>query len=299
MGKQDNGKGFVFNIQRFSVHDGPGIRTIVFLKGCPLRCRWCCNPESQGAQPELAFDPRKCIGKDQCGLCLKCERKAIETAGAVLHVNRDKCTNCGICAEECPSGALELIGKQMSVREILDAVEKDTCFYSRSGGGLTLSGGEPLYQPDFAVELLKAAKATGMDTAIETCGHADWGHVAEASGFTGTFMYDIKCIDRNRHKEFTGLYNDRILKNFERLCREFPAIPKIVRTPVIPGFNDDPGEIEAISKFLLPFPNVQHELLPYHAFGEPKYALFGKSYGLAGTRTPDDIKMNLLRTGKR
>lgn len=289
--------GRIFNIQQFSVHDGPGIRTIVFLKGCPLRCRWCCNPESQSPQPELAYDARKCIGTGECGLCIqRCDRNAMSGGeGGRLRLDRGLCTNCGVCGQVCPSKAIEMIGREMSVREVLGSVEGDFCFYSRSGGGLTLSGGEPLFQPDFAIELLKGAKAIGMDTAIETCGHVEWEVLDEAAAHTNTIIYDVKCIDSRKHREFTGISNDRILENFEKLCGKFPNIPKTVRTPVVPEFNDTREEIRAIAQFLEPFPNVKHELLAYHAFGESKYTFMGKPYRMSGAKPPDKDRMTYLR----
>lgn len=183
----------------------------------------------------------------------------------------------------------------MSVLDVLTAVEKDSCFFFRSGGGLTLSGGEPLAQSDFAIALLKAAKSIGMDTAVETSGYVEWGVLEEASRHINTIIYDIKCVDPKKHKQFTGFANNRILDNFSRLCLAFPHIPKIVRTPVIPKVNDEPGEIESIARFIKSFPNVKHELLPYHAFGEPKYVFMGKHYKLSGVRPPSSERMTLLR----
>jgi pyruvate formate lyase activating enzyme len=296
MGICEQETGIVFNIQQFSVHDGPGIRTIVFLKGCPLRCQWCCNPESQDPQPELALNVEKCIGTGECGLCLRCSQKAIKVdAKGRAAIDRSLCTNCGACAEECPSKALELIGSKMSVREVLQAVEKDFCFYSRSGGGLTLSGGEPLFQQDFSIRLLKGAKAIGMDTAVETCGHIHWAVLEQACAFINTLLFDIKCMDSVKHKGFTGVSNALILENFKRACNLFPHIPKIVRTPVVPGFNDNALEIQSIAKFLRPFPNVTHELLPYHRFGEPKYTFMGKSSLLAEVKPPESTRMKELK----
>jgi pyruvate formate lyase activating enzyme len=199
------------------------------------------------------------------------------------------------CAEVCPSRALETIGKQMSVSDVLTAVEKDSCFFSRSGGGLTLSGGEPLAQADFAVALLKAAKAIGMDTAVETSGYVEWGVFGEASRYIDTIIYDIKCVDPLKHQKFTGVSNYRILANFRKLCLIFSNVPKVVRTPVIPGFNDGPGEIESIARFLMSFPNVKHELLPYHSFGEHKYLFIGRQYKLTGVKPPTGERMTLLR----
>ncbi len=288
--------GVVFNIQHFSVHDGPGIRTIVFLKGCPLRCRWCCNPESQDPRPEVTFDPKKCIGTAECGLCLQCPQGAVTAdETGITGINRELCDNCGECAAKCPSRALEMIGSRMSVKEVLEAVEKDFCFYSRSGGGLTLSGGEPFFQGEFAVELLKNAKFNGMDTAVETCGHVPWEVLEKALPYVNAMMFDIKCIDPAKHEDLTGVSNRLILDNFARICRHFPRLSKTVRTPIIPGLNDDPEDIRKIVDFIRPFSGLKFELLPYHRFGEPKYTFLGKTYPLPGVSAPEEARMQRLR----
>lgn len=290
--------GLVFNIQQFSVHDGPGIRTIVFLKGCPLRCQWCANPESQHHFPELAYNHNKCIGAHECQIC-----KQFCTAGAIkegendkVKIDRSQCTNCGECAEICPSKALEVFGKYMSVEEVLKIVEEDSIFYARSGGGLTLSGGEPLLQAEFVYKLLKEAKERGMDTAIETCGYVDWKKAEPVFKYLNTVFFDIKCVDGNKHKQFTGLSNEIILSNFIKLCQLYPKTPIIVRTPVVPGFNDTEEDIFAIANFIKGIPHVTYELLPYHRFGESKYTYLGKQYLLTGVEKPAEERMKALRS---
>lgn len=276
--------GYVFNVQRYSLHDGPGIRTIVFLKGCPVRCQWCANPESQQFNPELAYNENKCIGLKECGWCINsCEAEAIyEDLNGKIAIKREQCTNCGKCVDICPSKALTMYGDLKSVEEVLDLVEADSTFYSRSGGGITLSGGEPLAQAEFASEILKEAKRRRLNTAIETSGYADWDKAVTVFEYVDHILFDIKNMDAIRHKEFTGVDNQPILENFKKLCNRFPNTPITVRTPVIPGFNDTEQDILAIIDFIKGYPNVKYEILAYHRLGEPKYIYTGRKYLLSG-----------------
>lgn len=271
---------YIFNIQHYSLHDGPGIRTIVFLKGCPMRCRWCCNPESQKYVPEISYVENKCIGKKECAVCAQvCQYGAIsfsETKKAVI--DRNKCQNCRACVQECPSRAIKEEGQQYSVEEVMEIVERDSVFYSHGEGGLTVSGGEPLTHPQFLVALLKEAKKQRIHTAIETCGYADYESLAAVAKYLDVIIYDIKSLDDQKHIAYTGCSNERILRNFERLCNDYKDLPKKVRTPVIPGFNDDPEQLAKIQEFLLDKPNVTHEYLPYHTFGKGKYKALGRKY---------------------
>lgn len=295
--KFDNNKqGYVINIQHYSVHDGPGIRTLVFLKGCPLQCKWCSNPESQRSTPELAYNVNKCIGTKECTKCLdSCIYGAIKKAdNKNVWIDRSLCKDCHECADKCPSKALSVFGKLMSVNEVIKIVEEDSAFYSRSGGGLTISGGEPLRQPNFTLELLKEAKKRRVNTAIETCGHTDWSSLEKSCAFLDTILFDIKCINNDKHKEFTNVSNEVILNNFTKLCEKFPNIPKLVRTPIIPGFNDSEEDILEIVNFIKEKPNVNYELLPYHRLGQPKYEYIGKKY-LMGDVKLNEEKMNLLK----
>lgn len=280
-----NKRGIIFNIQKFSVHDGPGIRTIVFLKGCPLRCLWCSNPESQRSQPEIAWSAQKCIGCNQC--IDNCQLKNIFLSNNnELKINRQSCTSCFKCANGCPSRALHVIGEEKTVEEILDEVESDEIFYSNSRGGLTLSGGEPLLQGEFAIELLKEAQHRRIDCAIETTGYVEWPILKEACKYLDTILFDIKCIDSEKHKKFTGVNNGRIIENFTKMCTEFNDKPVIARTPIIPGFNDSEEDIISIIDFLKQFSNVSYEFLPYHRLGQSKYTSLDRNYPLG------DIKLD-------
>lgn len=293
-------KGLIFNIQRYSVHDGPGIRTIVFLKGCPLACRWCSNPESQRCAPELALNATKCIGDADCGLCRQaCPQEAVKPAAdGKIEIDRLKCVSCFACVDACPAKALHIFGKTMTIDEVLRAAEADGVFYGRSGGGITLSGGEPLAQGAFTVALLKEARRRRMNTAMETCGMGDWAVLAEAAKYLNTILFDIKTMNADKHKEYTGVGNDTILANFARLCEEFPHLPKLVRTPVVPGFNDSEEDIAAISGFLADKANVDYELLAYHRMGQPKYRYLGRDYRLGDSKLDDDWFKSLKQIAK-
>ena len=292
-------RGLVFNIQKFSLHDGAGIRTLIFLKGCPLKCGWCANPEGQSRRPELAFNLERCIGVDECGLCLRacCGPEAITpSADGKIAIDRKQCSDCGDCVEACPSRALGLFGKYMTVGDALKIVEEDSAFYARSGGGLTLSGGEPLMQARFAIDLLKTARDRGIDTAIETTGHCAWDTLEAACRNANRVFYDVKSLDSERHRQETGVDNRLILENLERLRRHFPELTVTVRTPIVPGFNDSPEDVEAIARYLQRLPgDIEHELLPYHGFGESKYSQLGMSYPLKDLDPPSEQRMAALR----
>lgn len=274
--------GIIFNIQKFSVHDGPGIRSIVFFKGCPLSCRWCSNPEGIQRYPQIFFRQDPCIGERECGLCATaCPRQAIRMQDGIPMISRELCKDCTSCAEVCPSKAIERVGYQVSVQEVMEEVIKDDGFYSRSGGGLTLSGGEPLLQAEFAAELLDEARKCGLTGAIETTGCVSWEKAEPVFSRLDFIQYDLKSINTEKHREFTGVGNELPKENFQRLCRTFPQKKILVRTPVIPGFNDTPKEIQEIIDFIEACrgeAKVAYELLPYHAFGAIKYRYLGRSY---------------------
>lgn len=291
-------QGLIFNIQKFSLHDGTGIRTLVFLKGCPLACRWCSNPEGQRSHSELVLTRDLCIGTDECERCLGvCGPHAIRCGSdGRVEIDRLLCDDCGECASVCPSKALEMSGRLLGVDEVIREVEEDGSFYARSGGGLTVSGGEPLSQAEFVKQLLITARRRGLNTAIETSGLCSWKSFEEVAPHVDQILYDIKCIDVETHRQETGISNERILENFAKLRRRFPQTPVVVRTPIIPGVNDTEQEIRAIVDRIEEAGGASaYELLPYHGFGEPKYRKLGRTYPLEHVKPPSEARMASLR----
>lgn len=263
--------GIVFNIQKFCIHDGDGIRTCVFLKGCPLHCIWCHNPESLDRKPELSFNKQKC---SSCGRCLtECSARTIENG--ILKTEPKKCVKCGKCVETCLNDANEIIGKEMISSEILDEVMKDKMFYDTSGGGLTVSGGEPSFQPEFTLELLTLAKENGISLAIETCGIGSRNFYERVADLGTTFLFDIKCLDSVRHKELTGADNAHILSNLQYLMDRGADI--IIRIPLIPVCNDSDDDIALLSDFLNKNKGRYRyaEIMPYHTLGVGKAERLG------------------------
>lgn len=289
-------KGMVFNIQKYSVHDGPGIRTIVFLKGCSLSCRWCSNPESQKRVPELAYNVNRCLTTAKCQRCLAvCPNAALQRKDDdTLTIDREKCTGCSMpCADACPAQGLIVYGSEKTVDEVLRTVEQDSAFYARSSGGMTLSGGEPLLQGDFALALLREAKRRRLRTAIETCGMVPWETLEQAAASLNNVLFDIKHMDSDVHREHTGQSNERILDNFQRLATQFPSLSILARTPIIPGFNDNEDAVRSIANFIRPFPNVQYEMLPYHRLGTQKYIFLDRTPPMGDTVLDKDIMPHL------
>ena len=287
--------GIVFNIQKYSVHDGPGIRTVVFLSGCPLHCKWCSNPESQQTTPQLAYNRSKCLTVDQCIRCMEvCSAGAIHTDDENrAKINRETCTNCLLCADVCPTQALKVYGETKTVDEVVTAVEQDGIFYSRSGGGMTLSGGEPMHQPRFAIAVLKEARRRRINTAMETCGYCDTEDLLIAGEYLNSLLFDIKVMDPEIHKSFTGVSNRRILRNLEAVREAWPRLPILVRTPVIPGVNDSPGAIRAILDFITGSDNTTYEMLPYHRMGTPKYAYLGSTCPMEEVKLDEAVMQTL------
>lgn len=263
--------GIVFNIQKFCLHDGDGIRTCVFLKGCPLRCIWCHNPESFEKAPTLSFENRKC---SSCGRCLAvCSARTIENG--TLKIDREKCVNCGKCVKNCLNDANEIIGKEMTASEVFGEVMKDKMFYDTSGGGLTVTGGEPSYQADFTLELLSLAKDAGISLAIETCGIGSRDFYERVADLGTTFLFDIKCIDPVRHKEVTGADNSHIMSNLKHLMDKGADI--IIRLPLVPDCNDSDPDIAKLTEFLNRNKGRYRyaEIMPYHTLGIGKSEKFG------------------------
>ncbi|HVP22084.1 MAG TPA: glycyl-radical enzyme activating protein [Anaerolineaceae bacterium] len=275
--------GIVFDIMHFSTRDGPGIRTTVFLKGCPLHCTWCHNPESQAIKPELMLRPNLCIA---CETCISiCPEGAISRIGDMFVTDRLKCTLCGTCVAACTSEARQIAGREMTVEQVLAEIAKDTAFFDESGGGVTFSGGEALLQRDFLLALLKACKEKGIHTALDTSGFATWPVIDSVRAYVDLFLYDLKSLDDKIHRENTGVSNELILSNLRRLSELGHAI--VLRMPLIPGINDSEQAIQAAGELAAGLPHLLGlEILPYHKAGVEKYRRLDREYELAGLIPP-------------
>jgi len=276
-------KGTVFDIKRYSIHDGPGIRTTVFLKGCPLGCSWCHNPESQAPRPEVMVRDSRCI---HCGACVAaCPQGAIRLEGEQSTTDRDRCTLCGSCVQACYAEAREIVGREMELPEVLAAVERDLAFYEESGGGVTFSGGEPLAQPSFLLGLLRACSERGIHTVVDTCGFSTWAVLDGIREWVDLFLYDLKVMDGDRHSQLTGVSNELILSNLKALSTA--GHPLVVRVPLIPGVNDDSANVRAIGEFVAALPRrYPVELLPYHRTAVDKYRRLNRAYALGEIEPP-------------
>ncbi len=284
--------GLVFNIERYAIHDGPGIRTLIFLKGCPLRCLWCQNPEGLKPEPEIFWL------ESSCNRCLKCVDACPESAitiinGDEIRINPEKCNLCGRCVEICSRGAIIIYGRYMTVDEVMKEISKDEIFYRASNGGITISGGEPLMQNSFTLQLLKECKKRGLHTAIETSGYAEWNALKTIAEYTDLFLYDIKVMDPRKHKEYTGVSNSLILRNLEKLSELGKEV--VIRVPVIPGYNDSEENIEKLCAFIKELHLSEMNLLPYNKLAESKYERLCLPYKLKGLQPPSRHKLNKLK----
>jgi pyruvate formate lyase activating enzyme len=281
-GSEQPGKhaGLIFDLKRYAINDGPGIRLAVFLKGCNLHCAWCHNPEGISPLPEKMFTAAKCIG---CGTCVAvCPEEAITLGSNGIVTDDERCTVCGKCAEVCPTLAIGMAGRYMTVPEVMAEIEKERPFFDQSGGGVTFSGGEPLLQHEVLIELLKQCGERGVHRAVDTAGHVSWAILADVAAHTDLFLYDLKIMDAEKHRTWTGVTNELILSNLRMLSGSGKQV--VIRIPLVAGVNDDEMNIRQTAAFIASLPGVTPEvhLLPYHAIAQHKYAKLGR---------PDDFSL--------
>lgn len=287
-------RGTVFNIQKFSIHDGPGVRTTVFLKGCPLSCKWCHNPESLSRNTQLVRYPERCT---LCGNCAE-----VCPTGAFTMPSKDelvyditKCDACGKCVDVCYYEALEIAGKTMTVEEVMNVIERDEVFYETSEGGVTFSGGEPLYQPDFLKELAKACKVKGYHVAVDTSGFTYWSNIEKIVNYVDLFLFDIKGVNNETHKKYVGVSNELILENLKKLDKKNVDI--FIRMPLAKDINDSDEDIKLALDLFRNLKNIkQVNLLEYHSMGMEKYSRIGKEYELTGKEKPTPERIEAIKT---
>ena len=288
------GKGLIAKIERYAIYDGPGIRTLIFMKGCPMRCIWCSSPQTQNSYPEVVYCSERCIG---CYDCINlCPENAISiSSSGKVNIDRVLCTNCGDCTQICPTEALKLVGEFMSIEQVMIEILKDKAFYERSGGGVTISGGEPLMQAEFVNDLLCECHRYSIHTAIETAGFAEWKAFETIRNCIDLLFFDIKIVDTKKHKELTGVSNKKILENIRRVDEEW-NLPVILRFPLVPGINDSENDLNKLSEFVSSLKRIDTlEILPYHRLGEYEYATLGREYKLKDVEIPDDSYLKKIR----
>ena len=286
-------KGKIYDIQKFAIHDGPGIRTLVFMKGCPLKCLWCSTPQTQNSSPDLLYIESNCKNS----LCCVdiCPEKAIRFSDKQkIEINRKLCNSCGQCVDSCPNQALRLVGDQRTVEELFQDVMKDSPFYRRSNVGVTIGGGEPTMQHKFVTALLKKCKETYVHTAMETCGYVKWEHLERILEHVDLLYFDIKHMDARIHEEITGVSNEIILENARKAS---DIRPIIIRIPLIPGLNDSEENLLNTGRFAAKLGEnlLRIELLPYHKFGTGTYEQLGRKYKLKDVESPSEEYMNKLK----
>lgn len=281
----------IFNIQKCSIHDGDGLRTLVFFKGCPLQCLWCSNPESQSYEKEIFEIPRKCI---KCSACQRiCPESAISSAEDDFRIIRESCKKCFKCVDVCYSESKKQVGDEVDIKSLFKEINKDRLFYQMYGGGVTFSGGEPLTFPEHLTEIAEVCKKNGINTSVETCGYGNYEKFKKALPYIDSMFIDIKHMDTNVHKELTGIGNEMILSNIKAISAH--GIPITIRTPIVPGYTDSEDNIMAVASFIKDIPNVrEYELLAYHNFGNSKYTSLGMRCALEDVIPPSDEKMIAL-----
>lgn len=284
-------KGIIFNIKKYAIHDGPGIRTTVFLKGCPLSCKWCHNPEGISSRPHLVYRRDLCIG---CGECVAaCPNNSLSLTPEGIKTDSSLCTKCGTCAEVCLAEAREFMGKIEKTSRIMSSIEKDIPFFDESGGGVTFSGGEPLLQPAFLLQLLETCERRGIHRAVDTSGYADPGTLMAVAEKTDLFLFDLKLMDPEKHKQLTGVSNERILSNLIHLSENGADIS--IRVPLIPGVNDDRRNIEQTTAFVVKLPNIRGiHILPFHDSARGKYEKLGIHKQFYALKTPDECHVRRI-----
>ena len=285
--------GIIFDIKRYAIHDGPGIRTTVFFKGCPLCCRWCHNPEGISAGPPRFYRDQRCIACEDCVRACPQSALALDQPGRTIQIDKERCNHCGDCAALCPADALEVSGRSVTVEALMEIIEKDTLFYDQSQGGVTFSGGDPLMQPEFLLAVLNNCGRLNIHRAVDTAGHCSPRTLLEIAAHTDLFLYDLKHMDSQQHKAMTGVSNERVLSNLTLL--DSLDVEVNVRVPVVEGINSDDHNIERTGRFLSELTSVKKvSLLPCHAMAQGKYGCLGLDHGAAPIEKPTQTTLQAI-----